>query len=100
MLVPKKLLWVLLIVVYMGLALFGVLSGMFSEGLIGSTHPMADLLADAMMWLGLIISLAAVACPVMAMRMKKQSLWRGVLLALPFMLLAAQLVLNAAAKKL
>ncbi len=96
----QKLQWVLLSIAYVGLALFGFLSGMFSEGLIGSTHPMADLLADAMIWLGLIISLAAVVCPMAAMRMKAQPLWRGVLLALPFILLVVQLVLSAAAGKL
>lgn len=96
----QKLLWVLLSITYVVLALFGFLSGMFSEGLIGNTHPMADLLADAMIWLGLIISLAAVVCPMAAMRMKAQPLWRGVLLALPFILLVVQLVMSAAAGKL
>lgn len=96
----KKILWGLLITAYVFLSLFGFLSGMFSEGLIGSTHPMADMLADAMVWLGLIISLAAVVCPVAARRMKAQSFWRGVLLVLPFILLAAQLMLSAVAEKL
>lgn len=96
----KKMLWGLLIMAYVFLSLFGFLSGMFSEGLIGSTHPMADMLADAMIWLGLIISLSAVACPMAAMRMKAQPVWRGVLLLLPFILLAAQLILSAVAEKL
>ena len=90
----RRILWVLLSVVYAVLALFGFLSGMFSEGLIGSTHPMADLLADAMMWLGLIISLSAVACPVAARRVKEKTILRGVLLAIPFILLAIQLLLG------
>ena len=65
------------------------------EGVFGSA-----VLADAMVWLGLIISLAAVACPVAAMRMKAQPFWRGVMLVLPFILLAAQLILSAVAEKL
>lgn len=96
----KKLFWALLIIAYVLLGLFGFLSGMLSEGLIGSTHPMADLLADAMVWLGLLISLSAVVCPLAAMRMKAQPFWRGVLLVLPFILLAAQLILSAVAEKL
>ena len=40
----RKLLWGLLIALYVVLVLFGFLSGMFSEGLIGSTHPWAALL--------------------------------------------------------
>ncbi|MBR6667360.1 MAG: hypothetical protein IKL25_03240 [Clostridia bacterium] len=76
----KKMLWGLLIMAYVYLILFGFLSGMSSEGL--------------------IISLAAVACPVAAMRMKAQPVWRGVLLVLPFILLAAQLILSAVAEKL
>lgn len=96
----RKLLWGLLIVIYAVLALFGFLSGMFSEGLIGSVHPMADLLADAMVWLGLAISLSAVACPVASLRLKKKPVLRGVVLAIPFLLLAVQLVLNGAAERL
>ena len=92
----RKLLWALLILVNVGLPLFGFLSGMFSEGLIGSTHPMADMLADAMIWLGLIISLSAVVCPVAALLQKKKSWVRVLLLAAPFFLLAVQLVLCAA----
>ena len=80
----RKLLGALLILVYVGLALFGF------------THPMADLLAGAMIWLGLIISLSAVVCPVAALLLKKKSWVRVLLLAAPFFLLAVQLVLCAA----
>ena len=55
----RKLLRALLIVVYAMLALFGFLSGMLSEGFVGSVHPMAGLLADAIVWIGLVVSLAA-----------------------------------------
>lgn len=96
----KKLLWVLLIIAYVGLALFGFLSGMFSEGLIGSTHPAADVLADVMVWLGLLISLSAVVCPLAALGLKKRPILRAAVLALPFMLFAAQMVLNAVAEGL
>ena len=46
----KKCLRLWLIASYAILMIFGVLSGMLSEGLIGSTHPMASVLADAMTW--------------------------------------------------
>ena len=93
-------LWTLLIVVYAILALFGFLSGMLSEGLIGSTHPMADLLADAIVWLGLVISLAAVVCPLMSLRLKDKPILRRFVLTIPFLLLAAQMVLNAVAERM
>lgn len=96
----KKLFWALLIIAYVLLGLFGFLSGMLSEGLIGSTHPMADLLADAMVWLGLLISLSAVACPLAALGLKRRPVFRGMVLVIPFLLLAVQLVLSAAAEKL
>ena len=90
----RKILWALLIVVYAMLALFGFLSGMLSEGLIGCTHPMAGFVADAMVWLGLVISLSAVACPVAARRVKEKPILRGMLLAIPFILWAIQLLLG------
>lgn len=96
----RKILWVLLIAVYGVLALFGFLSGMFSEGFIGSTHPMADFLADAMVWLGLVIGLAAVVCPLMSLRMKEKPILRRIVLTIPFLLLAVQMVLNGMAEKL
>ena len=96
----RKLLWALLIVAYAFLALFGFLSAMFSESLIGSMHPMADFLADAMIWLGLIISLMAVLCPVASLRVKEKPILRGVVLATPFLLLAVQIVLNAVAERM
>ena len=96
----RKLLQGLLMVVYAVLALFGFLSGMLGEGLIGSTHPMADMLAAAMMWLGLAISLSAVVCPVVATRLKEKPVLRGVVLTIPFLLLAVQLVLNGVAERL
>ena len=68
----RKILWALLIVVYAMLALFGFLSGMLSEGLIGCTHPMAGFVADAMVWLGLIIGLSAVVCPLAVLGLKKR----------------------------
>lgn len=96
----RKILWALLIVVYAMLALFGFLSGMLSEGLIGSTHPAADVLADVMVWLGLLISLSAVVCPLAVLGLKKRPILRAAVLALPFMLFAAQMVLNAVAEGL
>lgn len=96
----RKILWGLLIMAYVFLGLFGFLSGMFCEGLIGSTHPMADCLADAMVWLGLVISLSAAACPLAALGVKKRPILRAVVLALPFVLFAAQMVLNAVAEGL
>ena len=96
----RKILWALLIVVYAMLALFGFLSGMLSEGLIGSTHPMAGFVADTMVWLGLIIGLSAVVCPLAVLGLKKRPILRAAVLALPFMLFAAQMVLNAVAEGL
>lgn len=96
----KKVLWMLLIVAYAILVLFGFLSGMFSEGLISSVHPMADLLANAMIGLGLMISLAAVVCPVASLRLKEKPVLRGVVLAIPFLLLVIQIVLNGVADML
>ena len=96
----RKTLWALLIVVYAVLALFGFLSGMLGEGLIGSTHPAADVLADVMVWLGLLISLLAVVCPLAVLGLKKRPILRAAVLALPFMLFAAQMVLNAVAEGL
>lgn len=96
----KKVLWMLLIVAYVILALFGFLTGMFSEGLIGCEHPMADFLADAMIWLGLIISLSAVVCLVASLRLKEKPVLRGVVLAIPFLLLAVQMLLNGLANML
>ena len=93
----RKLLWALLIVVYAMLALFGFLSGMLSEGFVGSVHPMAGLLADAIVWIGLIVSLAAVICPLVALGLKKRPILRAAVLALPFMLFVAQMVLSAVA---
>lgn len=96
----KKVLWMLLIVAYVILALFGFLTGMFSEGLIGCEHPMADFLADAMVWLGVAISMSAVVCPLMSLRMKEHPSLRRIVLATPFLLLAVQIVLNGMAEKL
>lgn len=96
----KKVLWMLLIVAYAILVLFGFLSGMFSEGLIGSLHPWAAVLADAMVWLGLTISLAAIVCPLVSLRVKEKPILRGVVLAIPFLLLAVQLVLNGVVDRL
>lgn len=93
----RKLLWALLIIAYVFLGLFGFLSGMLSEELIGSTHAMAGLLADVMVWLGLVISLSAVVCPLSALGLKKHPILRGVVLAVPFLMLAAQMVLAAVA---
>lgn len=96
----RKILWVLLIMVYGVLALFGFLTGMFSEGLISSTYPMADFLADVMIWLGLIISLAAVLCPLMSLQMKEKPVQRRIVLAIPFFLLAVQMLLSGIADML
>ena len=93
----RKLLRALLIVVYAMLALFGFLSGMLSEGFVGSVHPMAGLLADAIVWIGLVVSLAAVTCPFVALRMKNRPALRGMLLAIPVLLLGVQMVLSAVA---
>ena len=96
----KRILHILLIIAYVFLALWGFLSGMLSEGLIGSTHPAASVLADTMVWLGLVISLSAVVCPLIAFRLKERSVLRRFVLALPFVLFAVQMVLAAIADKL
>ena len=96
----KRLLCAILAVLYVILALWGFLSGMLGEGLIGSAHPMAGLLADAMLWLGLAISLAAVVCPLISLGMKKRPILQRVMLTLPFLLMAVQMVLTAVAEKM
>ena len=96
----KRIFHIVLIAAYVFLTLWGFLSGMLSEGLIGSTHPAASVLADTMVWLGLVISLSAVVCPLIAFRLKERSVLRGFVLALPFVLFAVQMVLAAIADKL
>ena len=96
----KRILCAILAALYVFLVLWGFLSGMLSEGLIGSTHAMAGVLADAMVWLGLVISLSAVVCPLAALGLKARPIWRRVVLAVPFLMLAVQIVLAAVAEGL
>ena len=96
----KRIFHIVLIAAYVILALWGFLSGMLSEGLIGSTHPAAGVLADAMMWQGLLISMTAIACPLIAQVMKSRTIWRRVVQAVPFLMLAVQIVLATVAEGL
>lgn len=73
---------------------------MFSEDLIGSTHPVADLLADVIVWFGVVVGLSPVVSLIAASALQNKPVARRIVLALPFILLAVQLVLSAAAEKL
>ena len=97
--VKKCLRW-LLMASYAILMIFGFLSGMLSEGLIGSAHPMAGMLADAMTWLGLGVSLTAAAGLLAMLGLKAKPRMRRVVMALPFLLLAVQMILSAVAEGL
>lgn len=88
--IPK----ILLLVAYALLAVFGFLSGMFSESLIGSTHPAADVLADVIVWFGVAVGLSPVVSLIAASTLQNKPVVRRIVLALPFILLAVQLLLG------
>ncbi len=90
----KTILMILLIVAYIFIAVFGFLSGMFGEPLIGSVHPMADHLADVIVWFGAAVSLSPAVCLLMANFLRKKPVIRRIVLALPFILMAVQLLLS------
>ena len=96
----KKLMWILLIFAYAVITIFGFLSGMFSESLIGSVHPMADGLAQAMIWFGAIVSLSPMACLLIAGFLMEKPVIRRIVLVLPMILLAVQLLLGCVADML
>ena len=73
--------------------LMGILSGMLSEGLIGNVHPAAPVLAEAVVWSGAAVSLSTGICVLLAVFLRKATSLRRVVLALPFVLLAGQLLL-------
>lgn len=91
---------ILMTIAYMLIALFGVLSGMFSESLIGSTHPMADVLASVITWFGLVVALSPAVCLLTANSLREKPVVRRVVLVLPFVLLALQLLLGYIAEML
>lgn len=82
------------------LACFGFLSGMFSEGLIGNPHPMANMLADVIVWFGVVVGLSPIVCLGVSSVLQVKPVARRIVLALPFILLAVQLVLCHAATML
>ena len=96
----QKTLRGLLVLMYILLCLFGFLTGMFSEPLIGSVHPMAGVLADAMAWLGAAISLFSAAGLAAMLGMKQQPRLRLIVMAMPFLLLGVQLALSYVAETL
>lgn len=92
--VLRGVLWTLLGVAYALLVVYGFLSGMFSESLIGSTHPWADAMADAIMWFGVVVGVAPAVCAAAASALAEKPVARRSVLALPFILMAIQLLLG------
>lgn len=91
----------LLAAAYVIVMLFGFLSGMASEGLIGATHPVADVLADAIVCFGAAAGLSPLV-PLAAMLIAPRSArtvgWWAIRL-LPFVMMAVQLGLIAVAER-
>ena len=90
----KTILTILLIVAYVFITIFGFFSGMFSEPLIGSTHPMAAMLADVIVWFDVVVSLSPAACLLTSGFLREKPIIQRIVLALPFILMTVQLLLG------
>lgn len=90
----------LLVLAYLFLSLYGFLAGMFSESLIGSTHPWAGALAKVLVWFGVVVGVSPVFCLISANVLRDRPVARCIVLALPFILLAVQLALGCIADSL
>ena len=93
---------VLLVAVYVSVMIFGFLSGMLSEGVICADNPAAGVLADVIVWFGVIVGLSLLV-PLASMLVapnQARTAWWWVIRLLPFALLALQLVLAAVADAL
>ncbi|MBQ2953582.1 MAG: hypothetical protein IJE07_08510 [Clostridia bacterium] len=90
---------VLLVLAYLLIMLFGFLSGMLSEGLIGVKAPSAGVLADVIVWFGMVVGVSPLI-PLAAMAFaprQARTAWWWIIRLLPFALLAVQLALAAVA---
>ena len=93
---------VLLVAVYVSVMIFGFLSGMLSEGVIGTESAAAAVMADVIVWFGVIVGISPLI-PLMSMLIaprQKRTAWWWVIRLLPFALLAVQLMLAAVADAL
>ena len=87
---------VLLVVAYILVMCFGFLSGMLSEGLIGAESLAAVVMAEVIVWFGVIVGLSPLiplASMLFAAKTERTAPW-WVIRLLPFILLAIQLVLG------
>lgn len=85
---------ILLLMAYILISLFGFLSGMFSESLIGSTNPWAEVLANVIVWFGVVVGLSPAVCVLAASALQNKPVARRIVLAVPFVFLAIQLLLG------
>lgn len=90
----------LLVAAYGFVMLFGFLSGMLCEGLIGSENPAAGVLADVIVWFGVIGGISPLI-PLTTMLLipeqKRTACW-WIIRVTPFVLLAVQMALAAVAE--
>ena len=93
-------LWVLLGLAYLFISVYGFLSGMFSESLIGIAYPWADALANVVVWFGVGVGVSPVICAAAASALSEKLVARRIVLALPFIVLMIQLGLSYIANTL